>query len=411
MTTESSAKSAPAIPASTKPEAGPIEALRERLRRGDLGQIPVVLTLVLIAVFFEVFPGDSQGLFFLPRNLSNMLLQISATGMISLGAVLVLLIAEIDLSLGVVSYLCGTVMVVLSVQHGASPIVAILGALLVGAIVGCINGIFVAVLRVPSFIVTLAALIGYSGLVLHILLPNTTIRLSDPFLEGIAANYLIAPWDILLPVPLIALYVLFQLWTRIRRQRAGLVQQPLWEVGVRTGLVVGISILALIIFENYRGIPFLALILITLVLLFWLIMRFSSFGRHIYAVGGNAEAARRAGIGVVGIRVAVFTLASTLAAVGGIMASSRAISGTAQIDQTLLLDAIAVAVIGGVSLFGGRGSVWAVVLGALVIGSLKNGLDLLGQQQDIKEMVEAVVLIVAVTADAIARRRNVSGLR
>lgn len=408
MTTQSSAEPTSAAPTAPAPAAGPMQLMRDRLRRGDLGQLPVVLTLVLIAIFFEI---TSSGLFLLPRNLSNLLLQIAATGLISLGAVLVLLIAEIDLSLGVVSYVCGTVMVVLSVQHGASPFVAILGALVVGAVIGLVNGIFVAVLRVPSFIVTLAALIGYSGLVLHILLPNTTIRLSDTFLAGIAANYLTFPWDLLVPIPFIAVYVILELWNRIRRQRAGLSQMPLWELGVRTGAVVVVFALGLIVFENYRGIPYSTLILVGVILLFWLIMRFTAFGRHVYAVGGSAEAARRAGISVVGIRVVVFTLASTLAAVGGVLAASRAISGTAQIDQTLLLDAIAIAVIGGVSLFGGRGSVWAVVLGALVIGSLKNGLDLLGQQQDIKQMVEAVVLIIAVTADAITRRRNATGLR
>lgn len=408
MSSQSPAEVPSAPPKATTSAPGPIAVMRDRLRRGDLGQLPVVLTLVLIAIFFEI---TSSGLFLLPRNLSNLMLQIASTGLVALGAVLVLLIAEIDLSLGVVSYVCGTVMVVLSVQHGASPIVAILGALAVGAIIGLINGIFVAVLRVPSFIVTLAALIGYSGLVLHILLPNTTIRLTDDFLAGIAANYLTFPWDLLLPIPFIALYVLLELWNRVRRQRAGLAQGPLWELGARAGTAVVIFALALLVFENYRGIPYTALILIGAILLFWLIMRFTGFGRHVYAVGGNAEAARRAGIGVVGIRVAVFTLASVLAGVGGILAASRAISGTAQIDQTLLLDAIAVAVIGGVSLFGGRGSVWAVVLGSLVIGSLKNGLDLLGQQQDIKQMVEAVVLIIAVTVDAITRRRNASGLR
>lgn len=408
MTSQSSAESAPIAPKTTESAPGPMQVLRERIRRGDLGQLPVVLTLILIAIFFEVTSG---GLFFLPRNLSNLILQIATIGMLALGSVLVLLIAEIDLSLGVVSYVCGTVMVVLSVQHGATPVLAILGALVVGAIIGLVNGIFVAVLRVPSFIVTLAALIGYSGLVLHILLPNTTIRLIDPVLTGIAANYLMFPWDVLLPVPLIAIYVLLELWNRVRRQRAGLSQAPLWELAVRTGTVVVVSVLALIIFETYRGVPYSALILLGTLLLFWLIMRFTGFGRHVYAVGGNAEAARRAGINVVGIRVVIFTLASTLAALGGILASSRAISGTAQIDQSLLLDAIAVAVIGGVSLFGGRGSVWAVVLGSLVIGSLENGLNLLGQGQDIKLMVEGAVLIIAVTADAISRRRNVSGVR
>ncbi|HEY1389204.1 MAG TPA: inner-membrane translocator, partial [Ktedonobacterales bacterium] len=366
MTSPSSAESAPAAPKAEPTSAGPLQTLADRLRRGELGQLPVVLTLILIFIFFEVTSG---GIFFSPQNLSNLILQIATIGFLGLGAVLVLLIAEIDLSLAAVSSLCGAVLVVLS-ANGASALVALISAIVVGLVIGLINGIFISVLRVPSFIVTLAALIGYTGVLIH-LLPNASIRLIDPFLTGIATNYLTFPWDVLLPIPLIAVYVLSQLWTRVRRQRAGLPQSPLWEVGLRTGAVVLVSVIALIVFENYRGIPYSALILLTALIVFWLIMRFTGFGRHVYAVGGNAEAARRAGIGVVGIRVTIFILASTLAAIGGVLASSRAISASAQINPTLLLDAIAAAVIGGVSLFGGRGSVWAVVLGSLIIGSLE----------------------------------------
>ncbi|HEY7340028.1 MAG TPA: inner-membrane translocator [Ktedonobacterales bacterium] len=407
MTSPSSAESAPAAPKVEPASAGPLQTLGERFRRGELGQLPVVLTLILIFIFFEITSG---GIFFTPQNLSNLVLQIATIGFLGLGAVLVLLIAEIDLSLAAVSSLCGAVLVVLSANYAASALVAIISAIVVGVVIGLINGFFIAVLRVPSFIVTLAALIGYTGVLIH-LLPNASIRLIDPFLTGIATNYLRFPWDVLLPIPLIAIYVLLQLWTRIRRQRAGLPQSPLWEVLVRTGAVVLITVVALIVFEQYRGIPYSALILLTALIVFWLIMRFTGFGRHVYAVGGNAEAARRAGIGVVGIRVAIFVLASTLAAIGGILASSRAISASAQINPTLLLDAIAAAVIGGVSLFGGRGSVWAVVLGSLIIGSLENGLDLLNQGTDVKLMVEGVVLLIAVTADAIVRRRNAASGR
>ena len=406
MTSPSSAESAPAAPKVEPASAGLLQTLGDRLRRGELGQLPVVLTLILIFIFFEITSG---GIFFSPQNLSNLILQIATIGFLGLGAVLVLLIAEIDLSLAAVSSLCGAVLVVLS-ANGASALVALISAIVVGLVIGLINGMFISVLRVPSFIVTLAALIGYTGVLIH-LLPNASIRLIDPFLTGIATNYLTFPWDVLLPIPLIAAYVVLQLWTRIRRQRAGLPQSPLWEVIARTGAVVLISVIALIIFENYRGIPYSALILLTALIVFWLIMRFTGFGRHVYAVGGNTEAARRAGIGVVGIRVTIFILASTLAAIGGILASSRAISASAQINPTLLLDAIAAAVIGGVSLFGGRGSVWAVVLGSLIIGSLENGLDLLNQGTDVKLMVEGVVLLIAVTADAIVRRRNAASGR
>ena len=217
MTSPSSAESAPTTPKSETPEAGPLQTLRDRLFRGELGQLPVVLTLVLIAIFFEI---TSHGIFFSPQNLSNLILQIATIGFLGLGSVLVLLIAEIDLSLAAVASLCGAVLVVLSAGHSSSPGVAIIIAIVAGVVIGLVNGFFVAVLRVPSFIVTLAALIGYTGLLIH-LLPNASIRLIDPFLTGIATNYLTFPWDVLLPVPLIALYVLLQLWTRVRRQARG----------------------------------------------------------------------------------------------------------------------------------------------------------------------------------------------
>jgi len=215
MTSPSSAESAPAAPKVEPASAGLLQTLGDRLRRGELGQLPVVLTLILIFIFFEITSG---GIFFSPQNLSNLILQIATIGFLGLGAVLVLLIAEIDLSLAAVSSLCGAVLVVLS-ANGASALVALISAIVVGLVIGLINGMFISVLRVPSFIVTLAALIGYTGVLIH-LLPNASIRLIDPFLTGIATNYLTFPWDVLLPIPLIAAYVVLQLWTRIRRQRA-----------------------------------------------------------------------------------------------------------------------------------------------------------------------------------------------
>ena len=387
---------------------GFVDAMRNRFRKGEFGQLPVLLTLVLVMLFFNI---ASHGIFLLPRNLSNLVLQQAVVGTLALGAVLVLLIGEIDLSVAAVSYLCGAVMVKLSVDHHTSALVSILAALAVGVVIGIVNGIFIAYLRVPSFIVTLAGLLAYSGLVLHVLLPNTTIRLQDATLKGIASEYVVFPWDVLIPIPILAIYILFLLRTRIARGRQGLQLTPLWDFGIRIGVVVlGVAI-ALFVFEQYQGVPVTAIVLLGLIMIFWLIMRFTTFGRHVYAVGGNAEAARRAGINVVGIRIIVFTLASTLAATAGILEASRIVSGSAQIDPTFLLNAIAMAVIGGVSLFGGRGSVWAVVIGMLVIGSLANGLVLLGKGTDIEQMVEGAVLLVAVTVDAVARRRSATGLR
>lgn len=377
------------------------DAISQRLRRGELGQLPVVLTLVLIALFFQITSG---GIFLNPQNLSNLVLQIATIASLAIGSVFVLLIAEIDLSLAAVANLCGAVMVTLSVYQGWGALPALLAGLVVGALVGVVNGVFVAVLRVPSFIVTLAGLIGYSGLLLHLLLPNTTIRLIDPSLTAIAANYLIFPWDVLLPIPFVAAYVGLVLANRAGRARQGLPNAPTWEVLARTGVVVVIVILALALFESYRGVPYSTLVVVGLLLLFWLILRFSGFGRHVYAVGGSPEASRRAGINVTGIRIAIFALASTMAAVGGILESSRTISASAQVDPTLLLDAIAAAVIGGTSLFGGRGSAYAALLGIIVIQSIDNGLTLLSLTSAAQFMITGGVLMVAVIVDSMARR-------
>ena len=392
-------------PTAPAPPTGPTGLAA--LFRGDLGQIPVFLTLVVIAIYFQI---TSQGLFLSPRNISNLLLQIATIAMLGVASVFVLLLGEIDLSLAAVAYTCGGVMVVLSVRHGWGTFPALLAGLVTGAVIGLVNGFFIAYLRVPSFIVTLAASIAYSGLVLHILLPNTSIILTDPTLVALATDYLPLWLGIVLPIVGVALYIAGVIVSRINRQRIGLVVPPLWNPILRIGLVAVIVIVVVSVLESNLGVPVSTGIVLALILLFWLILRFTAFGRHIYAVGGNAEASRRAGINVVGIRLVVFVLASTLAAVGGILEASRTVSGSANIDQSLLLDAIAAAVIGGVSLFGGRGSVWAVILGSLIIGSLSNGLDLLSQGTDIKFMVEGAVLLVAVTVDALLRRRSaVSG--
>lgn len=371
--------------------------------KGDIGQLPVLIALVLMAVYFNI---DSGGVFLKPRNLSNLTLEIASTFMVALASVLVLLLGEIDLSLAAVANLCGAVMVTFSVFHHWSPIASILAGLVIGLIIGVINGVIVAIIRVPSFIVTLAALLGYQGVLLHVLLPNTTIRLTDTGLTGIANGYLPDWLGISLPILAFVAYAALTLYERLGRQRHNLTV-PSWGVtGLNIGLV-GLGVLAsLYVFESYLGVPYIALILVSILTFFWLLLRFTTFGRHVYAVGGNAEASRRAGINVVGIRIAIFALASMLAAVAGVLESSRTISASAQVSPTLLLEAIAAAVIGGVSLFGGRGSVWGVVIGSLIIGGLINGLTLQGRTSDIQYMVEGIVLLLAVVVDALIRRRN-----
>ncbi|HJT58415.1 MAG TPA: inner-membrane translocator [Ktedonobacteraceae bacterium] len=376
-----------------------------QLLRGDLGFIPVLLTLIIVVVYFAIVSG---GIFLNPENLSNLVGgQIGSIGILGLGSILVLLLGEIDLSVASVSVLCAVIMAVLA-QRGSTPTwVAILAALLVGAIIGFINGIFVAVLRVPSFIVTLAGSIGYAGLLLHLLNGQATLPINNDFINAIAGSaesFLPNSLGIGLPAIAVILYATGLIYSYVRRRRSGLRTMSPTRLIIQIVLVVVLGIGAVAVFESYQGIPYPTALLVGLIILFWLILTKTAFGRHIYAVGGNAEAARRAGINVVGIRIAAFTLCSVLAAVAGIVAASRTNSVASQIDPTLLLNAIAAAVIGGVSLFGGRGSAWAIVLGVLIIGSLVNGLALLSQGTDVSEMVEGIVLLIAVTFDAVVRR-------
>ena len=374
------------------------------LLRGDLGFIPVLVTLIVIMAFFTIASG---GIFLKPENLSNLVLQIATIGIIGLGEILVLLLGEIDLSVAAVSVFCAVVMAVLSERVGVPGVVAILAALLTGALVGFINGFFIAYLRVPSFIVTLAASIFYSGLLLNLLAGQATLIIRDPVILGIAGTPVSFLPDILgigLPLLGVLLYALSVSLNFRRRRRAGLRTVSLTQLILQIVIAFVIVLGVVTLFQSYQGVPYATAILVALIVLFWIILTKTPFGRHVYAVGGNNEAARRAGINVVGIRLAVFTLCSTLAAVGGIVQASRGLAVASQIDPVLLLNAIAAAVIGGVSLFGGRGSVWAIVLGGLIIGSLVNGLALLNQGTDVAEMVEGAVLLLAVTVDAVARR-------
>ncbi|MGG6266637.1 sugar ABC transporter permease [Leptolyngbya sp. AN03gr2] len=373
------------------------------LMRGDLGFIPVIVTLALITLYFQLTTG---GVFLQARNLTNLTQQIVVISILSTAAVLVLLLGEIDLSLAAVAQACAAVMATVSVYQNWGAVPSILAALVVGALIGLVNGFFIAILRVPSFIVTLAGSIGYAGFLLLVLGRQTTLIVRDPAIRALAPTYLnpIVGWG--LPIVVAALYAIGAWYERQRRTKAGLsVKRPTTLIAQVAGIFAGIFLIVFL-FQTYQGVPQAVMISLGIVLAFWLILRKTPFGRHLYAVGGNEEAARRAGINVIAMKMAVFTLASTLAAVAGIMLTSRSTAVATQISATLLLNAIAAAVIGGVSLFGGRGSIWAVILGALVIGSLDNGLDLLNQDQSIKNIVQGAVLVLAVTADALVRRSN-----
>ncbi|MGB8343676.1 MAG: inner-membrane translocator [Ktedonobacteraceae bacterium] len=383
-----------------------------QLLRGDLGFLPVLLTLIVIVA---IFAFSTNGIFLEPRNLSNLMNQVSYIGVLALGSTMVLLLGEIDLSVAVVGSLCAVVMAIFSERMGYPGSIAIILGIVAGAIVGFINGIFVAVLRVPSFIVTLAGSIGYSGLLLFLLAGQSTLIISNPLIDAIAGtstSFLTNVQGIGLPTIALLLYVASLIFVYVNRRRNGLKGSSLLSLIARIVFVAVLVEGAVVLFESYNGVPYTAAIVFGLIAIFWILLTKTSFGRHVYAVGGNAEAARRAGINVTYIRIMAFTLCSALAAVGGIILASRSLSVQSQIPATLLLDAIAAAVIGGVSLFGGRGSVWSIVLGMLIIGSLENGLDLKSQPVEVKEMIEGAVLLLAVTVDAVLRRlqaRSASG--
>jgi D-xylose transport system permease protein len=375
-----------------------------QLLRGDLGFLPVLVTLVIIMVFFQLI---TNGLFFGSGNLTNLFLQTAQIGLVGLGVILVLLLGEIDLSVAAVSTLCGVVMGVLSERVGLPPWLSIPGALLAGALAGFINGYFIAVLRIPSFIVTLAASISYSGLLITLLTGQATLSINNTFIDNIAGtptSYFPDSLGIGLPTAAVLIYVLYRIWDYRKRASLGLRNPSLPQLLAYLILPIVLVEGAVIVFESNHGVPYSTGILFGAIVLFWILLTKTSWGRHVYAVGGNKEAARRAGISVVGTQLIVFTLCSALAAMGGIIEASYTFSASTQVSPFLLLNAIAAPVIGGVSLFGGRGSVWMLVLGVLIIGSLSNGLALKNLGTDALQIIEGLVLLIAVTVDAVIRR-------
>jgi D-xylose transport system permease protein len=375
--------------------------LRNRLGQGELGSLPVVLGLVIIWTVFQL----ANDRFLSAQNLTNLMLQITAMGMISVGIVLVLLLGEIDLSVGAVSGFAASVMAVLNVKNGMNPYVAILAGLGVGLAIGMFNGFFVTRFRVPSFVVTLAGLIGWQGALFYVLGGTGTVNLRAPEITGLANTFYRGPVGWALAVAAVAVYVAGILWARRTRAAAGLPVGGTASFVIRIVVVSAAVLGAMAVLNADRGLPLAVIIFIGSVVLFDLLTTKTRFGRSIYAVGGNAEAARRAGINVTRIRFTVFAIASTMAAAGGILGAARLLAvNQSSGSGNLLLNAIAAAVIGGTSLFGGRGTAWAALLGALVIGSISNGMDLLALSSSVKFMITGGVLLTAVTIDASARR-------
>ncbi|MDX6589920.1 MAG: D-xylose transport system permease protein [Solirubrobacterales bacterium] len=378
-----------------------------RLVQGDLASLRVVIGLALIWAIFQY----ENSRFLSAQNLTNLGLQITAIGLISVGIVYVLLLGEIDLSVGAISGLAAACMAVLNVKHGWSPYLAIAAAVAVGCGIGLLQGSLFTRFGIPSFVVTLAGLLAWQGALLQVLGSTGSLNITDPKITGLANTFYsdTVGW-IFVAVGLAAYGAVLVIGQR-RRIAAGLGGQSPAAQAVRFAGVAVVAIGAVLVFNSDRGTPLALLILLGFVIGMEFVVKQTTFGRHVFATGGNAEAARRAGIRVNRVRIAVFGIAGTMAAIGGIMAASRllAVNQNSGGNELLLL-AIAGPVIAGTSLFGGRGSVWTALLGALVIGSISNGMDLLALSSAIKYMVTGGVLLLAVIVDAVARQqREASG--
>ena len=370
--------------------------------RTDLGAWPVVAGLAVIAVVF----GSLNDRFLSAENLTNLALQMAATGTISLGIIMVVLLGEIDLSAGSVSGLAAVIMTILYVNRGWDPVPAIGVALAGAALIGLLHGWMFTRLGMPSFVVTLAGLIGWQGLMLYLLGSGGTINLPfDGFLARLSDTWLPAWAAWLIAALIVAAWTAGGLLNHRLRRAADLPVPSSLALALRLGALALALAAVVTVLSADRGVPLLLVIFGALVVALDLTLRHTVFGRHMYAVGGNAEAARRAGINVTRIRLIAFAAASTLAACGGILAASRlaAVNQSSGSSDTLLM-AIAAAVIGGTSLFGGRGRAYAALLGILVIQSITNGMLLLNVDSSVRYMVTAAVLAVAVALDSLARR-------
>lgn len=381
----------------------------QRVRGGDLGSLPVIIGLALIWAVFQVLNPT----FLSSTNLVNLTMQSAAVGTIAIGIVLVLLLGEIDLSVGSVSGLSSAVLAVGFVQLGLPLPIVLLGSLVAGMLAGLAFGLLRTLFGVPSFVITLGGLLGILGLQLFVLGKTKSINIPfDSLIVQFGQQWFLPAWA---SYGLVGIAVIAFAWNQLvhsrRREAAGLSATSVSIIAVRTGgllVVLGVATWYLNLTRGV-GAPF-ALFLLLVVVMHYFLTR-TRWGRSVYAVGGNVEAARRAGIRVNRVYISVFVLCSLFAALGGLLAAARAASANSSSGGgDTNLNAIAAAVIGGTSLFGGRGSAFSAVLGILVIMSISSGLILLNLDADVRYMITGGVLLLAVVIDSLSRRtRAASG--
>ncbi|MEN8750842.1 sugar ABC transporter permease [Marivita sp.] len=386
---------------------GAVKKFTDQVRSGDLGMLPVIIGLLLISAVFTTL----NPVFLAPNNLVNLLFDAAAVGLIALGVVCVLLLGEIDLSIGSMSGLSSAIIGVLWVNSGVPLAVAILAVLANGALIGFIYGFLRNKFEMPSFVATLAGLLALLGMQLYILGPTGSINL--PFTSPLVrfGQILIMPAVLSYLVALLpgVLIVIGAVQTNAKRTAANLSPESLSVAIVKAALLTIGLVFSVYYLELGRGVPWMfgAFVLLVVVLNYGLTR--TKWGRSMFAVGGNAEAARRSGINVFRIRMSAFVVCSVLASLGGVFAAARLASASQQAGTgDVNLNAIAAAVIGGTSLFGGRGSAWSALLGVIVIMAISNGLTLLNLSSSLRYMITGAVLAIAVIVDSLARRSRAS---
>jgi D-xylose transport system permease protein len=405
--------------APTPSVGGNVRAYIGRVRGGDMGALPAILGLVVLCTVFAIL----RPVFLSSTNFANLFTQGAAISMIAMGLVFVLLLGEIDLSAGYTSGVCAAVLAVTMTQHGLPWYVSAGAAILTGIVIGLVLGALVAKVGIPSFVVTLAAFLAFQGLLLVLVNEGNNIAIRDPTIIAIENRYVPPALGWALYAVCVVVYAAVQIVRARRRSGRGLVADPATVIAVRVGALVvlgGLAVYALnlersrnVLLVSLKGVPIVVPLILALLVFWTFVLHRTAFGRHIYAVGGNAEAARRAGIRVDRIRVSAFVICSGMASIGGIVLASQASSVDPSTGGSdVLLFAVGAAVIGGTSLFGGKGRVLDALLGGAVVAVINNGMGLMGYSASVKYIVTGSVLLLAAGVDALSRKRAAaSGLR
>lgn len=386
---------------------------RVRVRGGDVGALPAAAGVIVLVLVFTIMSGTKfTGAF----NFSNLILQGSAITVFAMGLVFVLLIGEIDLSAGYAGGVCAGIVGKLMIDQDLNWVLALLAGLLCGAVIGLVIGVLVSELGVPSFVVTLAFFLAFQGILLLLTGAGGTIPYRDDHVLAIMNKNMPLWLGWTFASVTVLAYAALGFSRRLQRQRAGL-PTPTILVWVLKSVVFAVVVIAAtaylsrersrnVFLASLKGVPIVVVIVAGLLVVLTFLLTRTAWGRHVYAVGGNAEAARRAGINVARVRISCFMMCSTLAAVGGVLLASRTNSVNPQTGGAeTLLYAVGAAVIGGTSLFGGKGRVLDALLGASVIAIIANGMALRGQPQGRVYMITGLVLLLAASVDAVSRRR------